>query len=315
MPKILSLSNCILDTNFETSRELYKGKVRDCYIGNEDRIIIASDRISAFDHVFDEAIPLKGQVLNQVAVWALRKTEDIIENHILEVPDPNVVIAKECDPIKLEIVVRGYLTGHAWRTYKSGKRILCGINLPEGLIEHSKFDSPIITPSTKADIGHDEDISKEEAIAEGLISKELFEEVAVIAQKLFARGTELAKERNLILVDTKYEFGIYKGKLMLMDEIHTPDSSRYFYADSYENYIKTGEKPEQLSKEFLREWLMANNFQGKEGQIKPKLTDDIRIKVSEKYIELFETLTGNKFEISEDENIIKRIQNNIIKWL
>ena len=309
------LNNCLTYTDFVTDRHYYRGKVRDCYANGETRLLIASDRISAFDHVFDQAIPFKGQVLNQIAAWSLRQTEDIISNHVIEVLDPNVTLAKECQPIPLEIVVRGYLTGHAWREYKSGSRNLCDNILPEGMKEHQKFDLPIITPSTKASVGHDEDISIDQAIEEEIISEDLAEEITEVALMLYKRGSEIAYKQGLILVDTKYEFGLYEGELYLMDEIHTPDSSRYFYLDGYQERFDLGEPQKQLSKEFVREWLMERNFQGLEGQKKPDLTDEFRVEISQRYIELFEKLTGQSFVFPEEGNILQRIEKNISEYL
>ena len=309
------LNNCLLETHFQSKRTYYKGKVRDCYISPENRIMIASDRISAFDHVFNQAIPFKGQVLNQIAERTFKQTEDIIPNHIIAVPDPNVTIAKECVPIKLEIVIRGYLTGHAWRHYKEGNRTLCGVSLPDGMKEHQKLPQPILTPSTKAAVGHDEDISIKEAISQGLITQEVAQEVHDVAMKLFERGTEISAKRGLILVDTKYEMGMHDGVLTLMDEAHTPDSSRYFYLDGYEERLRKGEPQKQLSKEFVREWLMDRGFQGLDGQIKPDLPDDFRVLISQRYIELYEHLTGESFIFPEEGDIYARIEKNISSWL
>lgn len=274
----------------------YRGKVRDVYTLAPGILgIVSSDRISAFDHILPELIPYKGQILNTLAAFYFRQVEDIIETHILDVPHPNVTIAKSCVGIPIEVVVRGYLTGHAWRTYASGERELCGIALPEGLRENEKFVSPLITPSTKATEGHDEDISEGEILAKGLVSAAMWSEIKDKALRLFQRGTEIAANRGLILVDTKYEFGLFEERLVLMDEVHTPDSSRYFLADGYSERFENGEKQAQLSKEFVREWLMANGFMGKEGQTMPPMTEDVVETISKRYIALFEQLTGTDF--------------------
>ena len=260
--------------NFPQQTNFYKGKVRDVYsIGSDYLVMIASDRISAFDHVLPRGIPFKGQVLNQVATMFLKATEHIVPNWLIDVPHPNVSVGYRCEPIRIEMVIRGYLTGHAWRVYKSGKRTLCGVDLPDGMQENEQFPSPIITPSTKPDEGHDEDVSKEELLAMRLTNIETYKKLELITQQLFAKGTEMAAKRGLILVDTKYEFGMKDGDIMLMDEIHTPDSSRYFYADGYDQRQKNKEAQPQLSKEFVRQWLIENGFQGKEGQQIPKITD------------------------------------------
>jgi phosphoribosylaminoimidazole-succinocarboxamide synthase len=274
----------------------YKGKVRDVYyIGDDLLVMIASNRISAFDVVLPKPIPYKGQVLNQLAAYMLKATKDICPNWLLSTPAPNVSIGKKCQPFKIEMVVRGNLTGHAWRTYQSGKRILCGVELPEGMKENDAFQKPIITPSTKADAGHDEDISKKEIIAKGLASEKEWRTLERYALALFERGKDIAIKRGLILVDTKYEFGKIGDDIYLMDEVHTPDSSRYFYADGFEERQRTGERQKQLSKEFVREWLIANNFMGKEGQTVPEMTGDWVNTISERYIELYEKVTGDKF--------------------
>jgi phosphoribosylaminoimidazole-succinocarboxamide synthase len=290
------------DQNFKFPNQtaFYKGKVRDVYtIDNKLMVMVVSDRISAFDVVLPRPIPYKGQVLNQVAAIMLDATRDIVPNWVRAVPLPNVTIGEKCDTFPVEMVVRGNLTGHAWRTYKSGKRELCGVTMPEGLKENDYFPSPIITPTTKAHEGHDEDISREDIIAKGLVSKEDYEQLEKYTLALFARGKELAKKHGLILVDTKYEFGKVDGKIVVIDEIHTPDSSRYFYAEGYEEKQKAGEPQKQLSKEFVREWLMANGFQGKDGQQVPEMDDAFVNSVSERYIELFENITGQKF-VKED---------------
>jgi phosphoribosylaminoimidazole-succinocarboxamide synthase len=293
-------------------RNFYRGKVREVYtIGSEHLVMIASDRISAFDVILPKQIPFKGQVLNQIAVKNLNATRDIVDNWLIESPHPNVCVGYRCEPIKIEMVVRGYLSGHAWRTYKSGGRSLCGVSLPEGMKEHQKFPKPIITPSTKADEGHDEDISAEEIIKTGLASKALWEELSTIALALFERGTQLAAKQGLILVDTKYEFGLRKGKIMLMDEIHTPDSSRYFYADTYQALQQEGKAQRQLSKEFVREWLMDNGFQGKDGQQVPEMTPEIVSMITNRYIELYEKLMGEPFHKNVESVQLHMIENAI----
>ena len=277
--------------------------------------MIVSDRISAFDVVLPEGIPFKGQVLNQLAEKFLKATEDIVPNWRLVSPDPNVTIGHCCEPFKVEMVIRGYLTGHAWRTYKSGKRVLCGVQMPDGMKEHQKFPEPIITPSTKADEGHDEDISREEIISQGIVSESDYLNLEDFTRKIFQRGTEIAAERGLILVDTKYEFGKKDGKIYLIDEIHTPDSSRYFYADGYQERQDKNEPQKQLSKEFVREWLMDNGFQGKDGQIIPEMNDDFVQSVSDRYIELYENVSGNKFVKSDLKDPLNRIEKNVLDYL
>ena len=279
---------------FPNQIDLYEGKVRDVYnINNDLLVMVVSDRISSFDVVLLKYIPFKGQVLNQLADKFLDATNDIVPNWKLATPDPNVTIGHYCEPFKVEMVIRGYLTGHAWRTYKSGQRILCGIEMPDGMIEHQKFPNPIITPSTKADKGeHDEDISREEILSQKIVSKEDYLKLEEYTNKLFQRGTEIAAKRGLILVDTKYEFGKKGGKIYLIDEIHTPDSSRYFYKDVYQERLDNNENQKQLSKEFVREWLMENGFQGKEGQVIPEMTDEIISSISNRYIELYEKVSG-----------------------
>lgn len=303
--------------SFPGQTGFYSGKVRDVYsIGNDWLVMVASDRISAFDVILPRPIPFKGQVLNQIAAWMLGSTRDICPNWLAEVPAPNVSIGKRCQPFKIEMVVRGNLTGHAWRTYASGKRTLCGVALPEGMKENDYFPHPIITPSTKASEGHDEDISQEEIIAQGLASAEDWEVLEDYTLRLFARGKEIAAKQGLILVDTKYEFGKIGDTIYLMDEIHTPDSSRYFYADGFEERQATGERQKQLSKEFVREWLIANNFMGKEGQTVPEMSDEWVNTISQRYIELYEKVTGKSFvpEKLEDEETILRI-NDCLKKL
>lgn len=306
------------DFNFKNQGGFYKGKVRDVYnINNKLLVMIASDRISAFDVVLPRQIPFKGQILNQIAAKMLEATKDIVPNWLLATPDPNVAVGLLCETFKVEMVIRGYLTGHAARTYFSGKRELCGITLPEGMKENQKFNTPIITPSTKAADGdHDEDISKEEIIAKGIVSKEDYEQLEKYTHLLFKRGTELAQKRGLILVDTKYEFGkTNEGKIVLIDEIHTPDSSRYFYADGYENRLKNNEPQKQLSKEFVRQWLIENGFQGKEGQQVPEMTDEKVLEISNRYIELYEQITGEKFIKPQETDLLTRIEKNINLYL
>lgn len=303
--------------SFPGQTGFYSGKVRDVYsIGSDWLVMLASDRISAFDVILPRPIPFKGQVLNQIAAWMLSSTRDICPNWLVEVPAPNVSIGKRCQPFKIEMVVRGNLTGHAWRTYSSGKRTLCGVPLPEGMKENDYFPYPIITPSTKASEGHDEDISKEEIIAKGLASADDWKVLEEYTLRLFARGKEIAAQQGLILVDTKYEFGKIGDTVYLMDEIHTPDSSRYFYADGFEERQAAGERQKQLSKEFVREWLIANNFMGKEGQTVPVMSDEWVNTISQRYIELYEKVTGKSFvpEKLEDEETIHRI-NDCLKKL
>lgn len=289
------LSYCLKESHIE-SLPLYRGKVRDVYTLNSQMLgLVATDRISAFDHILREPIPFKGQVLNRIAEYFFDHVKDIVPTHVIEVPHPNVTIAKKCDPLPIEVVVRGYLTGHAWRTYNSGERTLCGVRLPDGMVAHQKFDNAILTPATKAEEGHDEDISEDEIIEQGLVDEELWNQVRTYAFQLFARGTEMARKHDLILVDTKYEFGLYDGEIHLIDEVHTADSSRYFFLDDYDEALKENRSPKQLSKEFVREWLMEQDFQGLDGQVMPKLPDQFRIKVYERYKELYERLTGQAF--------------------
>ena len=309
------MNNTILETNFnfQNQTSFYKGKIRDVYtINNDILVMIATDRISAFDTVLPKGIPFKGQVLNQIASSFLDSTSDIIPNWKLSTPDPVVTIGKLCDPIKVEMVIRGYLSGHAWREYKSGKRSICGVSMPEGMKENDKFPHPIITPTTKATVGHDEDISREEIISQGLVSEEDYSYLEKKTLALFESGTEYAKNKGLILVDTKYEFGKSKdGEILLIDEIHTPDSSRYFYLSGYEERQQNGEKQKQLSKEFVRQWLIENNFQGKEGQTIPNMNEEFINLVSNRYIELFEKITSKNFERGDISNLLKRVENNI----
>jgi len=305
------------DFSFPGQTSKYEGKVRDVYTIKDDiLVIIASDRISAFDIVMPRSIPNKGQVLNQISVEMLNSTKDIIDNWLISSPDPNVSIGHRLNPIKIEMVIRGYLSGHADRLYKSGKRSICGVNLPNGLVSNQKFDRPIITPSTKADIGHDEDISKSEILSQNILSIDQYEEIERVTYKLFERGTEIAKERGLILVDTKYEFGYdSNNKLFLIDEIHTPDSSRYFYLDGYEEAVNSGVSPKQLSKEFFRQWLIKNEFQGKENQKLPEITNEIIDDVSKRYVELFNLITGRSFQPRKSDNILKELEANISEFL
>jgi phosphoribosylaminoimidazole-succinocarboxamide synthase len=305
------------DFSFPGQTSKYEGKVRDVYTIKDDiLVIIASDRISAFDIVMPRSIPNKGQVLNQISVEMLNSTKDIIDNWLISSPDPNVSIGHRLNPIKIEMVIRGYLSGHADRLYKTGKRSICGVNLPNGLVSNQKFDRPIITPSTKADIGHDEDISKSEILSQNILSIDQYEEIERVTYKLFERGTEIAKERGLILVDTKYEFGYdSNNKLFLIDEIHTPDSSRYFYLDGYEDAVNTGVSPKQLSKEFFRQWLIKNKFQGKENQKLPEITNEIIDDVSKRYVELFNLITGRSFQPRKSDNILKELEANITEFL
>lgn len=314
----MKMSKALTKTNFNFpgQKSVYHGKVRDVYnINDEYLVMIVSDRISAFDVVLPKGIPYKGQVLNQIAAKFLDATSDIVPNWKVATPDPNVTIGHHCDPFKVEMVIRGYLTGHAWREYKSGKRTLCGVALPEGMVENQKFAEPIITPTTKASEGHDEDISREEIIAQGIVSKEDYEMLEDYTRKVFQRGTEIAAEKGLILVDTKYEFGKKDGKIYLIDEIHTPDSSRYFYAEGYKERLAKGENQKQLSKEFVRQWLIENNFQGKEGQVIPEMSESFVDSVSDRYIELFENITGDKFAKSDLTDLQKRIETNVTKFL
>ena len=303
--------------NFKGQTKVYHGKVRDVYfIDNKYLVMVASDRISAFDVILPEGIPYKGQVLNQIAALFLDETKDIVPNWKIATPDPMVTVGRLCKPFPVEMIIRGYLTGSSWRTYKSGKREICGVEIPEGMKEHQRFEKPIITPTTKAEEGHDEDISREEIIRQGLISEEDYKQIEEITYKLFQRGTEIAAKHGLILVDTKYEFGKIGDQIYLMDEIHTPDSSRYFIADEYEECFEKGLPVKQLSKEFVREWLMANGFQGQDGQQVPEMTPEIVNSISERYIELYEKVTGKKFEKADDsDDILKRIEKNIAECL
>jgi len=304
------------DFNFPNQKHVYKGKVRDVYnINDEYLAMIVSDRISAFDVVLPKGVPFKGQMLNQIAEKFLDATQDIVQNWKIATPDPMVTVGHMCEPFKVEMVIRGYLTGHAWREYKTGKRMLCGIPMPEGMKENQKFEKPIITPTTKEDVGHDEDISREDILAKGIVSQEDYEALEKYTYALFERGQEMAEERGLILVDTKYEFGKKDGKIYLIDEIHTPDSSRYFYAEGYEERLANGEAQKQLSKEFVREWLMENGFQGQDGQEIPEMTPEIVNGITDRYMELYEHITGDKFIKDESNDVIARIEENVTAFI
>lgn len=314
------MSNTIIDTNFNfpNQKSLYKGKVRAVYnINDQELVMVATDRLSAFDVVMPKGIPYKGQILNQIATKFMAQTEDIVPNWLTATPDPNVAVGHLCEPFKIEMVIRGYMSGHAAREYKLGKRILCGVAMPEGMKENDKFPSPIITPATKAEMGdHDEDISREDIISKNIVSEADYLVLEDYTLKLFQRGTEIAASRDLILVDTKYEFGKTKdGKIVLIDEIHTPDSSRYFYANGYQERQDNGEAQKQLSKEFVRQWLIANDFQGLEGQTVPFMSDEYIESVSERYIELYEQIMGEKFVKADVSNIHERIANNVEAYL
>jgi phosphoribosylaminoimidazole-succinocarboxamide synthase len=315
MPLINTLTHC--DFDFPGQLSHYNGKVREVYeLENDLLVMVASDRLSAFDVVMPKGIPYKGQILNQIATQMMAATADIVPNWLTATPDPNVAIGLRCEPFKVEMVIRGYLSGHAAREYKAGKRTLCGVEMPEGMIENDAFPSPIITPATKAEEGHDEDISREEIIAQGIVSEADYLQLEQYTRALFQRGTEIAKTRDLILVDTKYEFGkTAQGKIVLIDEIHTPDSSRYFYAQGYAERQAKGEAQKQLSKEFVRQWLIANGFQGLEGQEVPPMSDDYITSVSERYIELYENITGEKFIKADTTDIAQRIEDNVLGYL
>ncbi|HTH56340.1 MAG TPA: phosphoribosylaminoimidazolesuccinocarboxamide synthase [Cyclobacteriaceae bacterium] len=304
----------IKETNFTFKGQtgFYRGKVRDVYYFGDKMAMVATDRISAFDVVLPRAIPDKGRVLNQIAAFNLKSTKGIVPNWVISTPDPNVTIGFKCETFAVEMVVRGYLAGHAWREYKSGKRMLCGVPLPEGLKENDKLPHPIITPTTKASVGHDEDISKEEILSRGIVNKTDYETLEDYTLKLYGEGTALAAKRNLILVDTKYEFGKQAGKIYLIDEVHTPDSSRYFYKDGYENRQKAGEQQKQLSKEFVRQWLIENGFQGKDGQRVPEMTDPIVKNISDRYKELYQQVIGQSIEPLNYDNILERIESSIV---
>ena len=304
------------DYNFEGQKSVYHGKVRDVYDINDDVLVmIATDRISAFDVILPKGIPSKGQVLNQIAATFLDATADIVPNWKLATPDPMVTVGLKCEGVRVEMIIRGYLTGSAWREYQAGCRELCGVKLPDGMRENERFPEPIITPTTKADAGHDENISREEIIAQGIVSKEDYETMERYTRALFARGTEIAAAKGLILVDTKYEFGKRDGKVILIDEIHTPDSSRYFYADGYAERFEAGEPQKQLSKEFVRQWLIDHNFMGKAGQQVPEMTDEYCESVAARYIELYEHIVGEKFVPADDSNIAARIEKNVKAYL
>jgi len=299
------------DFQFENQTNVYHGKVRDVYsIGTDHLVMVASDRISAFDHILPKPIPFKGQVLNQIASLFLKATEDLVPNWVLSVPDENVTVGRRCETFPVEMVIRGYLSGHAWREYKAGRRLICGVTMPEGMKENDQFPKPIITPATKAEEGHDEDISREEIIRQGIVSEADYLKLEEYTRKLFQRGTEMAAERNLILVDTKYEFGKVGDTIYLIDEIHTPDSSRYFYAEGYAERQAKGEKQKQLSKEFVREWLIENGFQGLDGQKMPEMPDAFVRLVSDRYIELYEQITGKTFKKGDTSNLKERINKN-----
>ncbi len=307
-------TNAIKETNFNFpgQTKYYKGKVREVYtIDNELLVMIVSDRISAFDVVLPKAIPFKGQVLNQIAAKFLKATEDIVQNWVIDVPDPSVTIGKMCEPFMVEMVIRGYLSGHAWREYKEGKRMICGVVMPDGMKENDKFPQPIITPTTKASVGHDEDISREEILSQGIVSEEDYLKLEDYTKRIFQRGTDIAAEKGLILVDTKYEFGKVGDEIYLIDEIHTPDSSRYFYAEGYQARQDAGEKQKQLSKEFVRQWLIENGFQGQEGQVIPEMSEEFINEVSERYIELYEHITGDAFIKSDVSDVLNRVEKNI----
>jgi len=313
---VTQVQKSVGETNFKlpNQKSFYRGKVRDVYSIDDMLVMVASDRISAFDHVLPRPIPYKGQVLNQVATHFLNATSDICPNWLMSTPDENVAIGLACEPFKIEMVIRGYLVGHAWREYKSGKRMLCAEKMPDGMKEGDKFPKPIITPATKAEEGHDEDISKEEILKQEIVSANDYKVMEEYTHALFERGTEMAAKRGLILVDTKYEFGKKNGMVFLIDEIHTPDSSRYFYKDGYAERQAKGERQKQLSKEFVREWLMENGFQGKEGQKMPVMPDDFLNKVTNRYVELYEKITGNKFVPADTTDIQNRIEGNILNY-
>lgn len=312
------MSDTLMRTDLQLPgiKNIYRGKVRDVYNLNDDMLVmIASDRISAFDVVLPMGIPYKGQVLNQLAARFLKATEDIVPNWMVASPDPSVTVGHFCEPFKVEMVVRGYLCGHAWREYRDGKRTICGVAMPEGLKENDKFPEPLITPTTKADVGHDEDISREEILAQGLVDEADYLKLEEYTRALFQRGTEIAAERGLILVDTKYEFGKKNGTIYLIDEIHTPDSSRYFYKEGFQERQDANEKQKQLSKEFVRQWLIENGFQGQEGQEIPDMTPQIIQSVSERYIELYENIAGVPFEKAEASDVVARVERNVLDYL
>jgi len=312
------MSQAIIESKFKFKGQIneYNGKVRDVYtLDNGLVVMVASDRISAFDHILPKGIPFKGQVLNQVATMFLKATEDIVPNWLLATPDPSVAIGYACEPIRVEMVIRGYMSGHAAREYKAGKRELCGVPMPEGMVENDRFPVPIITPATKAEEGHDEDISREDIISQGIVPEDIYLKLEEYTRALFQRGTEIAAEEGLILVDTKYEFGIRNGEVILIDEIHTPDSSRYFYKEGYEERQAAGENQKQLSKEFVRQWLIENDFQGLDGQLMPIMPDEFVKVVTDRYVELYEKITGKSFVKSDTDNIAVRIQSNVNAYL
>ncbi len=319
MNEILFIMNeTINDTHFQFpgQKSVYKGKVREVYtLENDVLVMIASDRISAFDHILPKGIPFKGQVLNQVATFFLDATKDIVPNWLIATPDPSVAVGYACEPIRVEMVIRGYLVGHAAREYALGKRTLCGVELPEGMVENQAFESPIITPATKAEEGHDEDISREDIISKSIVDSKIYEQMEAYTRALYQRGTEMAAKQGLILVDTKYEFGIHDGKVYLIDEIHTPDSSRYFYADGYAERQAKGEAQKQLSKEFVRQWLIENGFQGLEGQEMPFMPDSFVETITERYIELYEKISGKTFVKADNTDIHTRIEKNVTEFL
>jgi phosphoribosylaminoimidazole-succinocarboxamide synthase len=315
---MISMSETITSTNFKFPGQIgiYRGKVREVYtLENDILVMVATDRISAFDHILPKGIPYKGQVLNQVATMFLEATRDIVPNWLLGTPDPTVAIGYACEPVRVEMVIRGYLAGHAAREYKAGKRLLCGVTLPEGMKENDRFPEPIITPATKAEEGHDEDISREEILRQGIVPEDIYLKMEDYTRKLFQRGTEMAAERGLILVDTKYEFGIRNGEVILIDEIHTPDSSRFFYAEGYQARQDADEAQKQLSKEFVRQWLIENGFQGLTGQVMPDMPDSFVSTITDRYVELYEKITGRPFEKVDTTNINKRIEMNVAKFL
>ena len=307
----------VIESNFQFPGQtnFYRGKVRDVYTVGEQLIMVASDRISAFDHILPRPLPYKGQVLNQIAQHFLAATQDIVPNWVRAHPDPNVTLGRACSPFKIEMVIRGYLVGHAWREYAAGKRQLCGVPMPEGLRESEAFPQPIITPATKAEEGHDEDVSREDIIARGLVSEAHYTQLEAYTRALFARGSAMAAERGLILVDTKYEFGMYDGIIYLIDEIHTPDSSRYFYREGYAERLARGERQKHLSKEFVREWLISQGFQGLDGQVMPTMPDAFVESVSERYIVLFEQISGGPFVRAEVGDLLGRIEQNVLNYL
>ncbi len=311
-----SLRHCIAKTSVAGLPEPYRGKVRDVYTLDEETLgIVVSDRISAFDHIMKQAIPFKGQILNRLAAFSFRKVDDLVSTHLIDVPHPNVTVARRCEPLPVEVVIRACLTGHAWRVYRSGRRKLCGVKLPDGMRENQRFDTPILTPATKAEEGHDEDISEQEILERGLVPENVWSDIREKAFRIFERGQEIAARRGLILVDTKYEFGICDGETVLIDEVHTPDSSRYFYADGYEERLKSNRPQRQLSKEFLREWLMEQGFRGRENETLPDLPDDLRWEIYRRYSELYETLTGDSFKPVLVEDVNSDLREVFEPWL